>query len=366
MRLRPGDRPSPTPVHSATLRSSRGNSARTRSARARRWPTPVPEARGHTRTGRVQMAGRAAGYCVSTRRAGWPRSSPPRPGTTAPRPPGPRKQLGLTALVFVPEQASATKLGRIETLGAELRREGVDMDEAKGLARAEAEQRGVPFFEDGAEPAQLDGYATIGDELLDQLEEPPGAVIVPTGNGALLGGIGRAVLARSRVTLRVGVVASEAPVMADSFDAGRPVESDRSGTFADGLAVRWRSRTPSTSSTGSQPTCSGSASARSPAASRHTPTPDPRRRCCRSRSGGASTASRARWADRGDRHRPQHRRRAARTRQNPPGGVFRLAGMALRGHTWAGGLRRSRNSAAGVSGSPRTDRTGTEPAAARS
>jgi threonine dehydratase len=148
------------------------------------------------------------------------------------------KQLGLTALVFVPEQASATKLARIETLGAELRREGVDMDEAKERARAEAERRGVPFFEDGAEPAQLDGYATIGDELLDQLEEPPAAVIVPTGNGALLGGIGRAVLARSRETLRVGVVASEAPVMADSFDAGRPVESDRSGTFADGLAVR--------------------------------------------------------------------------------------------------------------------------------
>jgi len=148
------------------------------------------------------------------------------------------KQLGLTALVFVPAEASATKLARIEALGAELRREGIDMDEAKELARAEAERRGAPFFEDGAEPAQLDGYAAIGDELLDQLAEPPAAVVVPTGNGALLGGIGRALLARSPETLRVGVVATEAPVMADSFDAGRPVESDRSGTFADGLAVR--------------------------------------------------------------------------------------------------------------------------------
>jgi threonine dehydratase len=148
------------------------------------------------------------------------------------------KQLGMHALVFVPAQASATKVGRIEAIGAELRREGADMDEAKELARAEAGRRGVPFFEDGAEPAQLDGYAAIGEELLDQLEEPPSAVIVPTGNGALLGGIGRAVLARSPETLRVGVVAVEAPVMADSFEAGHSVESDRSGTFADGLAVR--------------------------------------------------------------------------------------------------------------------------------
>ena len=148
------------------------------------------------------------------------------------------EQLGLTAIVFVPVQASATKLARVEALGAELRREGADMDEAKELARAEAARRSVPFFEDGAEPAQYDGYAAIGDELLDQLAEAPAAVLVPTGNGALLGGIGRAVLARSPETLRVGVVAAEAPVMADSFEAGRVVTSDRSGTFADGLAVR--------------------------------------------------------------------------------------------------------------------------------
>src|SRR5581483_8330287 len=119
------------------------------------------------------------------------------------------------------------------------------MDEAKELARAEAVERGLPFFEDGAEPEQYVGYRAIGDELLDQLDEPPAAVVVPVGNGALLGGVGRAVLERSPETLRVGVVAAEAPVMADSFDAGRPVHGERSATFADGLAVRVPSPTPS-------------------------------------------------------------------------------------------------------------------------
>jgi threonine dehydratase len=147
-------------------------------------------------------------------------------------------QLGLEAIVFVPEQASATKLARITKLGAHIRRAGADMDEAKELGREEAAERGVPFFEDGAEPAQYEGYAAIGDELLDQLDEQPAAVVVPVGNGALLGGVGRAILARSPESLRVGVVAAEAPVMADSFEAGRPVPGDRSATFADGLAVR--------------------------------------------------------------------------------------------------------------------------------
>jgi threonine dehydratase len=148
------------------------------------------------------------------------------------------KRLGLEAVVFVPEQASETKLARIAELGAELRRAGADMDEAKELGRAEAERRGLPFFEDGAEPAQYEGYAAIGDEILDQLDEPPGAVVVPVGNGALFGGIGRAIVARSPETLRVGVVAAAAPVMADSFEAGRAVPGDRCDTFADGMAVR--------------------------------------------------------------------------------------------------------------------------------
>jgi threonine dehydratase len=50
--------------------------------------------------------------------------------------------------------------------------------------------------------------------------------------------VARAVLAASPATLRIGVVAAAAPVMADSFEAGRPVPGDSSDTFADGMAVR--------------------------------------------------------------------------------------------------------------------------------
>ena len=58
---------------------------------------------------------------------------------------------------------------------------------------------------------------------------------MPLGNGALIGGVGRRVGRLARV---VGVVAKDAPVMADSFEAGRVVESASSATIADGLAVR--------------------------------------------------------------------------------------------------------------------------------
>src|SRR5262249_14885317 len=93
-------------------------------------------------------------------------------------------------------------------------------------------------FEDGAEPAQYEGYGAISEELLEQLSEPPAAVVTPVGNGALAVGIGRVLGTRSRQTLRVGVVPSDAPVMKLSWEAGRVVETDRCATFADGLGVR--------------------------------------------------------------------------------------------------------------------------------
>ena len=148
------------------------------------------------------------------------------------------ERIGMRAVVFVPEGASRTKLALVEELGAEIRLAGADLDEAKDEARRHAAAHRLPFFEDGAESAQYEGYGAIADEILDQLDAPPAAVVVPVGNGALLGGIGLRVCARSPGTLRVGVAAKKAPVMAESWSAGRPVESEGSATFADGLAVR--------------------------------------------------------------------------------------------------------------------------------
>ena len=147
-------------------------------------------------------------------------------------------RLGLTAMVFVPEAASRTKLAHLMRLGCEVVQTGADLDEAKDQAVAYAAGMGLPFFEDGAEPAQLDGYAAIGEEIVDQLDETPATVVVPVGNGALLAGVGRSLGERSPDTQRIGVVSAGAPVMALSWRAGRPVDCDLCDSIADGLAVR--------------------------------------------------------------------------------------------------------------------------------
>ena len=147
-------------------------------------------------------------------------------------------RLGLGAIVYAPHQATRAKVTLIERLGAEIRLAGSDLDEAKAAATAFAAVQGLPYFEDGAEPRQYEGYRAIGREILEQAPERPAAVVVPVGNGALLGGIGLELRERSPETLRVGVQSKEAPVMVECWRAGRLVESDRCATFADGLAVR--------------------------------------------------------------------------------------------------------------------------------
>jgi threonine dehydratase len=144
------------------------------------------------------------------------------------------ERTGLRAIVYVPDRASQAKLELLERLGAEVRHAGADVDEAKDAARAHAGRDGLPFFEDGAEPAQFEGYTAIGREIVEQLGETPALTIVPVGNGALLIGVARGLNGGPAL----GVAAKAAPVMALSVEAGRPVECDLSSTFADGMAVR--------------------------------------------------------------------------------------------------------------------------------
>ena len=140
---------------------------------------------------------------------------------------------GVDAIVFVPVGAAETKLGRLRELGASVHAVDGDFDVAKDEAQRFASEHGIRFFEDGAEPSQYEGYAEIGREVAAELPRPA-AVVIPVGNGALAAGMGPVF---AGATQRIGVVARDMPVMADSFEQGRVVPGEGS-TIADGLAVR--------------------------------------------------------------------------------------------------------------------------------
>jgi threonine dehydratase len=144
---------------------------------------------------------------------------------------------GATLTVFTSVHASPFKIERMRALGAEVRSTGDDFDEAKDAARAHADETGARMVEDGLEPAISEGAGTIALELL-AWPEPLDAIVVPLGNGALLGGIARVVADRAPATRVVAVCAAGAPAMAESFLRDELVVTERVDTIADGIAVR--------------------------------------------------------------------------------------------------------------------------------
>ena len=81
------------------------------------------------------------------------------------------------------------------------------------------------------------GTSTSGLEIIEQVSGLD-MVLVPVGNGALIGGIGTVIKAAKPSIKIIGVQAEEAPCMVLSFRSGEPVDTESCNTFATGMAVR--------------------------------------------------------------------------------------------------------------------------------
>lgn len=147
------------------------------------------------------------------------------------------RKRGFHLVVFAAETANALKVERMRQLGAEVRLFGADFDTAKQEARRFTEENGAQFVEDGRDPAITEGAGTIGVELC-HWPSPFDVALVPLGDGALLGGIGRWMKAHSPGTRIVGVCASGAPAMALSLRQHKVLSTESISTIADGIAVR--------------------------------------------------------------------------------------------------------------------------------
>ena len=139
--------------------------------------------------------------------------------------------------VFVPETVNPVKLARMRAFGARVTLAGRDSAAADDAAREHAAAAGDRVIvEDGRQPEIAEGAGTIGVELLDA--GPFDAIVVPVGDGALISGIARWVKAHAPATRIVGVCASGAPSLAESWRARRPVSTASSNTIAEGLGIR--------------------------------------------------------------------------------------------------------------------------------
>ena len=148
------------------------------------------------------------------------------------------QRRGIPAVIVMPQTTPQIKVRAVADLGGEVVLDGDDYDSAYEQAMALTRERHLIFVHPFDDPDVIAGQGTIGIEILRQCGGDLDAVFVPVGGGGLIGGIAvyiKYLYPRVRI---IGVEPEDANAMYESLRAGRRVQLERVGIFADGVAVR--------------------------------------------------------------------------------------------------------------------------------
>ncbi|MGO9933875.1 MAG: threonine ammonia-lyase, biosynthetic [Steroidobacteraceae bacterium] len=145
----------------------------------------------------------------------------------------------IPAVIVMPLTAPDIKVQAVAALGGEIILHGDDYDQAYEHATELARQRGLVFVHPFDDPDVIAGQGTIAMEILRQHHgDDIDAIFVPIGGGGLIGGIGAYVKSLYPRIKIIGVEPEDAAAMFESLRAGKRVNLEHVGMFADGVAVR--------------------------------------------------------------------------------------------------------------------------------
>jgi threonine dehydratase len=145
------------------------------------------------------------------------------------------KAFETPAMLYVPSTAPQVKKDGIRALGTIVNDDAPDYDAAMVLAKAHATREGIRFINPCLGLDLLAGQGTVALELLEQLPDLR-TVVICTGGGGLLGGMGAVFRPLAPQVRVVGVQSVETEAMTKSVRAGMVVDSPVTPTLADGLA----------------------------------------------------------------------------------------------------------------------------------
>ncbi|WP_394173706.1 threonine ammonia-lyase, biosynthetic [Thalassotalea litorea] len=147
------------------------------------------------------------------------------------------KSLGVQATIVMPITTPDIKVNNVRHFGAEVRLIGKSFNEAQQACLDFVEKENKTFIPPFDDPEVIVGQGTVGKEILQQLADVD-AIFVPVGGGGLLAGIAVYVKQIAPQVKVIGVEAQDSACLKAAFDAGKPVDLDNVGLFADGVAVK--------------------------------------------------------------------------------------------------------------------------------
>ena len=144
-------------------------------------------------------------------------------------------KLGVTGVIFVPEQTSPTKVDAIRRAGAEVRFFGTDGLDTETHARAYAGDHGMTYLSPYNDEQVIAGQGTCGVEIARQLS-PVDAIFIAVGGGGLLSGVGAFLKSVNPGVEIVSCQPAASQVMTESVAAGEILDLPSLPTLSDGTA----------------------------------------------------------------------------------------------------------------------------------
>ena len=142
------------------------------------------------------------------------------------------KKLNIKGVVFMPVITPNQKINQTKMFGEsniEIKLVGDNYDECAVAAKEFTKVNNMTFVHPFDDPRVMEGQATVGMEILEQLDFTPSGdggidyLFVPVGGGGLASGVGSYFKTYSPKTKIIGVEPEGAPSMYKAFEEGKPV-----------------------------------------------------------------------------------------------------------------------------------------------
>lgn len=145
------------------------------------------------------------------------------------------QQFNGKGIVYLPENASPTKVNILRQYGVDLKFFGTDCVMSETLAKETALKKKQVFISPYNDPQIMGGQGTIALELCQQIDTMDN-VLVPVGGGGLISGIAGYLKTTNKKIQIIGCQPENSAVMYESIKAGEIIEMESKPTVADGTA----------------------------------------------------------------------------------------------------------------------------------
>jgi threonine dehydratase len=146
-------------------------------------------------------------------------------------------KLGIKATIVMPITTPDIKVDNVRRFGADVRLVGKSFNEAQEASLAYARDEKKTLIHPFDDVDVIAGQGTVAKELLQQ-QPKSDVVFIPVGGGGLLAGMA-VYLKQLQPNIKViGVEAEDSACLKAAMTAGKPVDLEQVGLFADGVAVK--------------------------------------------------------------------------------------------------------------------------------